>query len=53
MEHFANYRKQLGIDVTTLCFEESPHVKHYITHKEAYVNSICNFLNKCLNGKSN
>ncbi|XP_015836233.1 transmembrane protein 53 isoform X2 [Tribolium castaneum] len=50
IEYFANYRKSLGIDVTTLCYETSPHVKHYTENKESYVSSVCNFLNKCLNG---
>lgn len=38
------------MDVTTLCFEDTPHVKHYIFRKETYVNAILNFVNKCLNG---
>ncbi|KAJ3661883.1 hypothetical protein Zmor_006261 [Zophobas morio] len=50
IEYFADYRRSLGVDVTSLCYEGSPHVKHYTEHKESYVNSVCNFLNKCLNG---
>lgn len=50
IQYFTAYRRSMGVDVTELCFEDSPHVKHYIANKETYVNSVCTFLNKCLNG---
>ncbi|XP_018336553.1 transmembrane protein 53 isoform X1 [Agrilus planipennis] len=52
IEYFAEYRKNKGVEVSTLCFEKSPHVKHYSCHREEYVNSVCSFINKCLNGKT-
>ncbi|KAK9753196.1 Eukaryotic protein of unknown function (DUF829) [Popillia japonica] len=52
VEHFADHRSKLGISITKLCFDDSPHVKHYSHNKETYVNSVCNFINKCLNGKN-
>jgi hypothetical protein len=52
IEYFADYRQSVGIDVTSLCYDDSPHVKHYSHNKDSYVNSVCNFLNKCLNGSN-
>ncbi|CAH0549119.1 unnamed protein product [Brassicogethes aeneus] len=52
IEQFSSFRKTQGVDVTTLCYEESLHVKHLPENKESYVNSVCNFINKCLNGKN-
>lgn len=51
IEYFANYRKSLGVDVTTLCFESSLHVKHLATNRDCYINSVYNFIHKCLNGR--
>ncbi|CAG9814786.1 unnamed protein product [Phaedon cochleariae] len=52
IEYFANYRKKLGIDVTTVCYEKSLHVKHLAENRESYVRSVYNFINKCLNGNN-
>lgn len=51
IEYFAKYRRELGIDVTTLCYESSLHVKHLPENRTSYVTSVYNFVNKCLNGK--
>lgn len=46
---FIEYRKRLGIDITSLCFYDSPHVSHYMYHKEEYTKSVLDFIDKCLN----
>ncbi|XP_044727846.1 transmembrane protein 53 [Chrysoperla carnea] len=53
IEKFAEERKKRGVDVTELCFEDSPHVKHFSWYKEEYTNSVISFLKKCLSLKSN
>ncbi|XP_022906425.2 transmembrane protein 53 [Onthophagus taurus] len=53
IEYFADYRENVGVNVTRLCYEDSPHVKHYTHNKESYVNSVCNFINKCLSNGRN
>ncbi|XP_066261609.1 transmembrane protein 53 [Euwallacea similis] len=50
VESFASFRRKLGVDVTTLCYENSLHVKHLPENKESYVSSVFQFINKCLNG---
>ena len=32
-------------------FENSPHVQHYKSHQNAYMNAITQFLSKCLQDK--
>lgn len=48
VEEFASYRKSNGVTVTTLCFENSPHVEHYVHYKDIYIQSVCNFVQKCI-----
>lgn len=52
IEYFANYRRKLGIDVTTVRYDESLHVKHLAENRESYVKAVYNFINKCLNGSN-
>ncbi|KAL1501267.1 hypothetical protein ABEB36_006622 [Hypothenemus hampei] len=49
VESFAAYRRQLGVQVTTVCYENSLHVKHLPENRESYVSSVFQFVNKCLN----
>uniref|UniRef100_A0A336LWL4 CSON003500 protein n=1 Tax=Culicoides sonorensis TaxID=179676 RepID=A0A336LWL4_CULSO len=49
VEYYANYRENLGINVTKMCFDDTAHVKHYLKHPEVYVNSIQKFMSDCLN----
>ncbi|XP_063697883.1 transmembrane protein 53-A-like [Culicoides brevitarsis] len=51
VEKFIKARKKLGIDVTSNCFNGSPHVSHYLMFKDAYLTLIDDFLKKCLNKK--
>ncbi|ENN71662.1 hypothetical protein YQE_11760, partial [Dendroctonus ponderosae] len=53
VECFAAYRKKLGVDVTTICYENSLHVKHLPENRESYVTGVFQFVNKCLNGINN
>lgn len=48
IESFMAARRAVGVDVTGVRFEDSPHVKHYIEHRDAYVQSVHQFLSKCL-----
>merc|ERR1719277_2515819 len=41
------YRRSLGVDVSENCWENSPHVQHMRTHRETYINSCHNFLERC------
>ncbi|XP_060533469.1 transmembrane protein 53 [Cylas formicarius] len=52
IEYFAEYRRKHGVDVKTICYERSLHVKHLPENRESYVNSVCSFINKCLNGNN-
>lgn len=31
-----------------MLFTNSPHVKHYATYRDIYVNTVCNFIHECL-----
>ncbi|XP_056639915.1 transmembrane protein 53-A isoform X1 [Diorhabda sublineata] len=52
IEYFANYRRNLGVDVTSVCYEKSLHVKHLAENRNSYVKTVYNFINKCLNENS-
>ncbi|XP_017778747.1 PREDICTED: transmembrane protein 53-like [Nicrophorus vespilloides] len=52
VEHFSKHREKMGIEVSSVCFDKSPHVKHYSHHRENYITSVYNFINKCLNGRA-
>ncbi|KAF5290052.1 hypothetical protein FQA39_LY14833 [Lamprigera yunnana] len=46
VEEFMRVRKNMGVDVTYLKLEESPHLKHYMFYKKEYLDGINNFLVK-------
>lgn len=48
VEYFANYRENLGVKTTKICFEDSLHVKHFMAHPEVYQNSIQKFMEECM-----
>ncbi|XP_023016825.2 transmembrane protein 53 [Leptinotarsa decemlineata] len=52
IEYFADFRKKMGVDVTTICYDTSLHVKHLPENRQSYMKSVYNFINKCLNGKN-
>ncbi|KAJ9580610.1 hypothetical protein L9F63_024225, partial [Diploptera punctata] len=45
---FAERRRQRGINVSAVRFDDSPHVKHFSVHREIYINTVCSFLHSCL-----
>lgn len=48
VQEMVDYRKSKGIDVESICWDDSPHVQHLRVHREAYIAAVYNFLNKCL-----
>ena len=51
MEKFASRRAERGVKVQMVLFTNSPHVKHYATYRDVYVNTVCNFINDTLRKK--
>lgn len=50
IEMFAQYRQEkYNVPVRKICFENSEHVKHFISHPVYYVQCVCKFINDCLN----
>ncbi|EEB10228.1 conserved hypothetical protein [Pediculus humanus corporis] len=52
IEKFADKRKNMGIKIEKLCFDDSPHVQHLVTHREKYINTIMKFLQNCLDSSN-
>ncbi|GAB6022350.1 Transmembrane protein 53 [Chamberlinius hualienensis] len=48
IKNFAEERKKCGVDVGEVCWEDSPHVKHFLMHRNEYLYHVFSFLNKCL-----
>ncbi|KAL2716592.1 transmembrane protein 53 isoform X1 [Vespula squamosa] len=48
VEKFASRRAERGVHVQLVLFTNSPHVKHYAMYREVYVNTVCSFINECL-----
>ncbi|KAB0791427.1 hypothetical protein PPYR_03227 [Photinus pyralis] len=48
VENFINIRRNNGVDVSVLTFDDSPHVKHYAHYKNEYSEGVNNFLVGCL-----
>jgi hypothetical protein len=38
--------------VQLVLFTNSPHVKHYATYRDVYVNTVCSFIHDCLTSSS-
>lgn len=54
IEWFAKYRQEkYNVPVRKICFENSEHVKHFISHPAYYVQCVCKFINDCLNAVRN
>ncbi|XP_041358941.1 transmembrane protein 53-like [Gigantopelta aegis] len=45
---FISQRLKLGIKVWSMCWEDSKHVAHLLSHREAYINKCNSFVNYCL-----
>ena len=48
VEMFATRRAERGVQVQLVLFTDSPHVKHYATYRDVYVNTVCTFIYDCL-----
>lgn len=48
VEKFASRRAERGVKVQMVRFTDSPHVKHYASYPEIYVNIVCSFIHECL-----
>ncbi|KZC05410.1 PREDICTED: transmembrane protein 53 [Dufourea novaeangliae] len=48
VEKFASRRAERGVRVQLVLFTNSPHVKHYTTYRDVYVNTVCSFIYECL-----
>ncbi|OAD52765.1 Transmembrane protein 53 [Eufriesea mexicana] len=52
VEKFASRRAERGVRVQLVLFTNSPHVKHYATYRDAYVNTVCSFIHECLTSQN-
>lgn len=52
VEKFASRRAERGVRVQLVLFTNSPHVKHYATYRDVYVNTVCSFIHECLTSPS-
>ncbi|KAH8328731.1 hypothetical protein KR074_007850 [Drosophila pseudoananassae] len=48
VEKFIGLRRDQGIQVSSVCFEDAEHVKIYIKYPEQYVQCVCNFIRNCM-----
>lgn len=48
VEKFIGLRRDQGIEVSSVRFEDAEHVKIYIKYPEQYVQSVCNFIKNCM-----
>ncbi|ESP05223.1 hypothetical protein LOTGIDRAFT_75744, partial [Lottia gigantea] len=48
IEQMAKSRKKVGVQVTTNCWNDSPHVAHFPRYTESYSNLCQQFLDSCL-----
>jgi hypothetical protein len=43
-----HWKNNLGIDVTSKCWDTSPHVSHFYVHTNDYVNAVNNFIEQVM-----
>ncbi|XP_016977190.1 transmembrane protein 53 [Drosophila rhopaloa] len=48
VEKFIRLRRDQGIEVSSVCFEDAEHVKIYTKYPKQYVQSVCNFIKNCM-----
>ncbi|EDW89836.1 transmembrane protein 53 isoform X2 [Drosophila yakuba] len=48
VEKFIRLRRDQGIQVSSVCFEDAEHVKIYIKYPKQYVKCVCNFIKNCM-----
>ncbi|KAH8035397.1 hypothetical protein HPB51_005121 [Rhipicephalus microplus] len=47
---FAAARRAKGVPVEEVFWQDSPHVQHFVLHRNQYVTSVTDFMRRCLNG---
>lgn len=48
IKSFAEERRKCGVPVVEVCWEDSPHVKHFLIHRLEYIDRVVNFVDMCL-----
>nr|AAL90375.1 RE54285p [Drosophila melanogaster] len=48
VEKFIRLRRDQGIQVSSVCFEDAEHVKIYTKYPKQYVQCVCNFIRNCM-----
>lgn len=48
IKSFAEERRKCGVPVVEVCWEDSPHVKHFMIHRLEYIDRVVNFMDMCL-----
>ncbi|XP_068151639.1 transmembrane protein 53 [Drosophila tropicalis] len=48
VEKFIRLRRDQGIDVSSVCFEDAEHVKIFTKYPKQYVQCVCNFIRNCM-----
>ncbi|XP_067679469.1 transmembrane protein 53-like [Haliotis asinina] len=48
VQEVVDRRKQHGVDVWSVCWEDSDHVAHFRVHREAYIQKCHEFVSHCL-----
>ncbi|EDV98992.1 transmembrane protein 53 [Drosophila grimshawi] len=48
VEKFIRLRRDQGIDVSSVCFEDAEHVKIYTKYPVQYVQCVCSFIRNCM-----
>ncbi|KAH7984797.1 hypothetical protein HPB49_025730 [Dermacentor silvarum] len=47
---FADARRTKGVPVEEVFWQDSPHVQHFVLHRNQYVTSVTDFMRRCLEG---
>lgn len=48
VEKFIRLRRDQGIDVSSVCFEDAEHVKIFTKYPSQYVQCVCGFIKNCM-----
>jgi len=48
IEEMIAERRRRGVHVSTQCWDDSAHVMHFLAHRETYVTTCLDFLQRCL-----
>ncbi|XP_030377077.1 transmembrane protein 53 [Scaptodrosophila lebanonensis] len=48
VEKFIRIRRDQGVDVSSVCFDDAEHVKIYQHYPKQYIQCVCNFISNCM-----